>query len=162
MKMKITGRFEGNIIKADGHIIPFSLPNAIVDEGKNLILDTMFTAETQYTWYCGLVETFTVQSASDTMASHAGWVEYQTYDETVRQTWVAGAAVDKSVENPTTSYMEFTIDDATSPTLDGFFITSVDTKGGTTGKLWCTANFTTPPEVADNDVIQVQYIVTIA
>ena len=159
---ELIGNFKVRVIR-DGNIIyDETHRNGIVDEAKNALLDTMFNASTQATWYCGLMATLTTLSDSDTMASHAGWTEYTSYDETTREVWNPDVAASKEIKNPSTAYCEFTIDDATNPTIPGMFICSDSTKSGSSGTLWCTSAFSTAPTPADNDVVQVQYVLTIA
>ena len=144
----------------DGNIIHKQYAsNAVTTVGKNANLNICFGTTAKPTWYCGLIGGTPTFSVSDTMASHAGWTEYENYDEAVRQTWTPGAASDKAVENAT--LMDFTIDDAT-PSVSAIFIADDDTKGGTTGTLWATAPLSPVPTLEDNDVLQIRYKVTIA
>lgn len=70
-------------------------------------------------------------SASDTMASHAGWQELTAYGEATRPQWNYGTAANKLLTNANAA--SFTIN-ATS-TIKGFFLTTDSTKGGTSGTL---------------------------
>jgi hypothetical protein len=155
-------RFVVRILREGREVFSQEFSNAITDEGKNTLLETVFNAGTQYaTWYCGIIKSYTVLSTSDTMASHAGWIEYTAVDEATRQEWDTSAAADEAIQNDPGAYIAYNINDATAPTLAGIFITTENTLGGTTGVLWSTGTFSSPPTVADNDVIQVQYIVEI-
>lgn len=159
--LNVSGKFIVRILN-DGNIrFEEEFSNGIVDIGKNTILDTMFNSEGQSSWYCGLIGSLSVLSNNDIMASHSGWTEYTLYDEAARLEWIPDAAASKSLENPQTDYMEFTINDASEPTLPGIFICDTSTKGGATGILWSTGQFTNPPTVADDEVVQVQYKVSI-
>jgi len=157
--IKFSNYFKVRILRDDAIIFEDEFSNGVTIEGKNELLDTMFKAATQSTWYCGLMAISTVLSEDDTMASHAGWTEFTDYSEANRQTWVADAAVDASIENPSTAYIEFTA--TASAEIPGIFITSNNTISGTTGVLWATGNFNAAPTPAIGDVVQVQYIVNV-
>jgi hypothetical protein len=159
MDLSLTGQFHVNIIRNGETVFRQSPFNGIVDAGKNELLDVMFRSATQTTWYCGLILNISTLSDLDTMLVHSGWTEYTDYAEAVRQTWTADAATAKNIIN--TTLIEFTISDVTAPTLDGMFITNDSTKGATAGKLWCTSAFSSPPTVADGDIVQVQYSLTV-
>lgn len=136
-----------------------SFPNGIVDVGMNHLLDVVFHNQAQTaTWYIGLVNNsgFTAFANADTMASHSGWTELTAYDEATRVEWVELAAAARAITNTTTA--DFTI--SATATIKGIFVTSNNTKGGTTGTLWATAAFTTPVMVVDNDVLKITYTVS--
>lgn len=135
--------------------------NAVTTEGKNQLLDIMFRAQTQLTaWYFGLIDNagFSALAAADTMASHAGWTEFTDYSQSNRVQWSPGAASAGVVTNGTAA----TIDITGSGTLYGGFITSNNTKNGTSGKLWATAGFNTTKPVANGDTIKLTYSVTVS
>jgi hypothetical protein len=135
------------------------ISNGVTDGGINSILDIMFHGTTQITtWYLGLIDNagFTAVAPTDTMASHAGWDEFTDYDEANRVTWAEGAAASKSITNATPA--EFTIND--TGTIKGVFLTSENTKGGTTGGLWGTAVFSATRNVENEDVLRVTYTIT--
>jgi len=157
--LSLEGVFKTQIIRDGRVVFKQSFNNGIVQTGYNNILDVMFGSASKPSWYCGLIETITTLSTYDTMASHSGWSEYTSYDEATREIWTPSAASNKLIENIAANYIEFTVNDATPPTLDGIFICDNNTKGGTTGVLWSTAAFTNPPTPVDDDIIQVQYIV---
>lgn len=133
--------------------------NDIVTEGKNSLLDIMFRAQTQLTsWYIGLIDNsgFSALAAGDTMASHAGWTEFTNYSQANRVTWTTIAASGGSITNTTAA----TFDITGSGTLYGGFVTSDNTKGGTSGKLWATAAFNTTKPVTNGDQIKLTYTVS--
>lgn len=134
------------------------VPNGTTTVGLNAILDIMFHGTTQVTtWYAGLIDnaSFSALSAGDTMSSHAGWIENVDYDEAVRQTWSEGAA---SGGVTTGSVGTFTMN--ATKTIKGLFITSVSTKSGTTGTLWCTAAFGSNQSVTSGQTITSTYTCT--
>jgi hypothetical protein len=153
------GRFKIQHIR-DGKVIgEYDLPNGITDVGMNKLLDVMFHADAQITtWYIGLINNagFSALNNADTMGSHAGWAESTDYDEANRVTWQENAASARSITNTTTA--DFTMN--TTVTIKGIFVTSDNTKGGTTGTLWSTAAFGTNVSVVDNDQLKVSYSVS--
>jgi len=107
------------------------------DEGKNLIVNTgldylLNNDLTAATLYIGLTDGTPTVAAGDTMASHAGWLEVTAYDEVARQAWGQGAASGGVTTNATA--VKFTASGTT--TIGGGFLTTVATKGGSTGTLF--------------------------
>ena len=121
------------------------------------MLNTQFRGGTQQgSWFFGLVNNagWTANPATDTMASHPGWVEFTGYSEAVRQQWSPAAAASGALTNSTAAV--FTIN--TAATLKGFFISSNSTKGGTAGVLWSSVPFVTGNlTVANGDEIRLTY-----
>lgn len=158
-KMGMKGKFVIEHVR-DGKVIGnYDMPNGIVDVGLNSLLDVYFHNQAQIaTWYIGLIDNagFTALSNSDTMGSHTGWAESTAYDEATREEWVEDAAASRSITNSTPA--EFTMN--ATATLKGIFVTSVNTKGGTTGTLWSTAAFSSTVGVQDNDILRITYTVT--
>jgi hypothetical protein len=108
-----------------------------IDEGKNLIVNTGldYLLENDIvasTLYIGLTDGTPTPAAGDTMASHAGWVEVTAYDEANRIAWGQGAASGGVTTNATA--VTFTSSGTT--TVGGGFLTTVITKGGSTGTLF--------------------------
>jgi hypothetical protein len=151
------GKFHVQHFDRDGNLKgEYDFPNGITDVGLNHILETEFNGGTPVTaWYIGLIDnaSFSALAAGDTMGSHAGWIETSAYDEATRPEWTAGTASARSITNAST--VDFTIN--ATKTIKGIFITSNNTKGGTTGTLWSTAAFGSTVSVADDDVLKVTY-----
>lgn len=106
----------------------------ITTQGLNDLLDTYLGARAkEAAFYVGLISGtgYTGVSASDTMASHAGWTEYTDYSETSRPAISFGASSSGDVTNPVV--VSFTPNADAS--VAGFFITTVATKGGSTGRI---------------------------
>lgn len=116
------------------------IENLVVNAGLNHALDATLSAGTQITtWYLGLMSASPSAAAGDTMSSHGGWTEVTAYDEAARQTWTDGGVSGQSVSN-SGSPAVFTI--STNGTdVGGCFLTSVSTKGGTTGTLFAAGAF---------------------
>ena len=136
--------------------------NLVVNVGLKDMNDKYFTGSA-YTaaWYIGLYGAAATNdpAAGDTMASHAGWVEVTAYSETERPQAVFGAATtaDPSVISNSASVAVFSINGTT--TVGGAFLTSDDTKGGTTGVLFSAGDFQAPGDraVVSGDVINCTY-----
>lgn len=139
--------------KAGELIGTYELKNDITNQGKNALLDIMFHGTTQVTtWYIGLIDSsgYTAVAAGDTLASHAGWNEFTNYTGN-RPAWPEDAASGQITTNGTA----ITIAILGSGTLKGTFLASVAT--GTSGTLWGTALYTTPPAVTNGDSFKVTY-----
>jgi len=143
-----------------------TFPNVVTTVGKNLALDT-YLAGSAYTVtgpFIGLISStsFSAVSASDTMSSHAGWLEagnantphYSGSRPTA--SWSAASAGSKSLATPA-SYT-FT----GSGTVKGAFLTygsgasaTIDNTGGT---LYSAGLFTGGDKtVANTDTLSVTY-----
>jgi hypothetical protein len=138
-------------------------PNGITDEGMHYLLEVGFRSDAGMPvsqiapWYAGLIDNagFTGDNPSDTMASHTGWTEITTqYNEASRQTLAFPAASSRTI----TASVSFTMN--ASKTIQGIFVTSNNTKGGTTGTLWSTALFSTPPSLVTGNVLTANYSLT--
>lgn len=158
--MKLGGRFRVEHFDKDGKLKgTHEFPNGIVDVGLNHILETQFNGGTPVTaWYIGLINNsgYTALSAANTMASHSGWAETSAYDEATRPEWTAGTAASRSITNGTP--IDFSINATT--VIRGIFITSVNTKGGTSGVLWATALFASTVSAENGDTLKVTYTVS--
>lgn len=138
----------------------YNFLNDITNEGKNLILDVMFHDATQIastSWYGSLISSagYTALAAADTMASHGGWAEFTAYSQSNRVGWGPGAAASQAITNAT----PMTFDITSSGTVKGIFITSSNTKSGTSGKLWATGLFSADVPVSNGDQLKVTYTV---
>jgi hypothetical protein len=93
------------------------------------------------------------------MASHAGWTEVTDYSNSERPTATFGSATvaDPSVIDNSGSVAVFNINGTT--TVGGAFLSSDDTKGGSTGILFSAADFQSPGDrsVTSGDTLNVTY-----
>lgn len=114
--------------------------NIVVNVGLNDVLDKYFKGAA-YTaaFYVGLASSTPTFAAADTMASHGGWTEVTGYSEATRQALTLGSVASQSVDN-SASKATFSIN--ATVTIGGAFITTNNTKGGTTGILYGGAAFT--------------------
>lgn len=131
--------------------------NLVVNDGKNDILNKYFLGS-GYTaaWYIGLKNTGT-PVAGDTMASHGSWTENTTYSNATRPAFSPASSTAQSSTNSATP-ATFSINGTT--TIFGAFITSSNTKGGTTGVLFCAADFASSRAVVNGDTLNVTYTVS--
>jgi hypothetical protein len=137
-------------------------PNLVVNVGAQYMCGVALTSTTQTTsWYLGLYGAAASNNpaAADTMASHAGWTEVVPYSEATRPQCVFAAATlaNPSVATNSASKATFTIN--ASATVGGAFLTSNNTKSGTTGTLFSAADFGAPGDraVVSGDVLSVTY-----
>ena len=159
-KVGLKGRFQIEHRNKAGELIgKYDFPNGIVDEGLNHILETQFNGGTPITsWYVGLIDnaSFSALANADVMNSHAGWQESDDYSEATRPEWTAGTAASRQITNSAT--VDFSIN--ATVTLKGIFITSNNTKNGTTGVLWSTAAFSSNVSANNGDTLKVTYTVS--
>jgi hypothetical protein len=139
-------------------------PNLVVNSGLKLMNDTFF-AGTTYTavWYLGLIAgpgSSTTFNQADTMASHLGWTEDTTYANANRPTVTFGSATLADPSVIATTATSFSINGAT--TVAGAFLTTDNTKGGTTGTLFSASDFTGGDRIlASGDTLNVTYTFTL-
>lgn len=158
--LKFNNTFEVEHIR-DGKVIGIhKFKNDIVNVGKNLLLDAMFFGATQVVaadWCLGLISNsgYSALAAADTMSSHAGWTEFTGYSQSTRVAWGHASSTAQS----TTNSSPVTFDITSTGTVKGIFVTSEDTKGGTTGTLWATALFNADVPVVNGDQFRITYTV---
>lgn len=130
--------------------------NAVTILGQNSILDIMFDGDPQIgAWYLGLIDdvSFELLESDDTMAVHPGWVEFLGYSELTRPQWVGDPTVNGLKIN--TLAIDFNV--TADAIIRGGLLSSDDTKGGTIGLLWGTAEFAEEMVVENGDVIKALY-----
>lgn len=135
--------------------------NLVVNVGLQDMNAKYFTGSS-YTaaWYIGLygAGASNTPAASDTMSSHAGWTEVTDYSQSTRPACTFGTPTtsDPSVATNTASPASFSINGTT--TVGGAFLTSNNTKGGTTGTLFSASDFTGGDRsVVSGDTLTVTY-----
>lgn len=132
---KLSTHYRIECVGADGQVKWVEeFDNLVVTAGLNDSLDKHLKGSS-YTaaWYVGLTAASPSFAAGDTMSSHAGWTEEQTYSNATRPTLTLGTVSGGSVDN-SASKASFTING--SATIGGAFVVSNSTKGGTTGTLY--------------------------
>ena len=133
--------------------------NLVTTEGLNHVLSIVLDGGTQITtWYVGLAGAGT-KAAADTMSSHSGWAVVADYSESVRQTLTLGTASAGSIDN---SACKATFSINGTATVAGAFITSNNTKSGTTGTLYGVVDFSASRSVVSGDTLTVTVTLTAA
>ena len=145
------------------------------DENHNLVvnvglqdMNAKYFTGSAYTaaWYLGLygAGASNTPAASDTMSSHAGWTEVTAYSQSTRPACTFGTptTANPSVATNSASAATFSINATT--TVGGAFLTSSNTKGGTTGTLFSAADFSSPGDrsVVSGDTLTVTYTLSLA
>lgn len=134
------------------------ITNAIVNQGKNALLDIMFGGSTQKTtWFIGLIDNagFTTLDVTHTHSSHAGWTESTAYSQATRPAWDEAAAAAESMASATPSVFSININ---STALNGIFVSEFNTKGSTAvGILWSEASFGAVLNTNSGDTVNITY-----
>jgi hypothetical protein len=164
-----TGTFEIQCYDKDGNLKWLdTIDNLVVNVGKNLMLDTIFTGSsfTAVGPYMGLVNASPAPTATDTMSSHGGWLEVgnanaPTYTSPrPTPSWSSATGGSKT----TASAVIFSI--TSSGTVGGCFIVTgtgaSSTIGSTTGTLFSCGAFTGGNKtVSAGDQINVTYSLSV-
>jgi len=127
-------------------------------EGRNYAINAAIRGATQTsTWYCGLIssERFKRRAVTDTASEHGGWIESTAYTQANRVTWSPDAAEDGKAQNSTAMVFTFNADTE----ISGFFISSSNTKGGTSGIIFSTAGIGSSLKYANGANATVTYTV---
>jgi hypothetical protein len=166
---KATGVFEIKCHDKDGNLKwEAQSKNLVVNVGLQYMAGTALDGTTARltTWYLGLygAGSSNTPAAGDTMASHAGWTEVTAYSNAnrVTATFVAATTANPSVVTNSASPAVFNING--TATVGGAFLTSDNTKGGTTGTLFSAADFGSPGDrnVVNSDTLSVTYTFSLA
>lgn len=163
-----TGKYVVECFDKDGNLKWVAeSKNLVVNVGLQYMAGVALTSTTQITsWYIGLYGAAASNNpaATDTMSSHAGWTENTTYSEATRPaaTFAAATNANPSVVTNSASKAAFTINGTT--TIGGAFLTSNNTKLGTTGTLFSAADFSAPGDrsVVSGDILNVTYTFSLA
>lgn len=167
-KLGAGGVFHVQCFDADGNLKwEVEKHNLVVNVGLQDMNAKYFTGSA-YTaaWYIGLYGAGSTNNpaASDTMSSHAGWTEVTAYSQATRPAATFGVptTANPSVATNSASPASFTINATT--TVGGAFLTSNNTKSGTTGTLFSAVDFSAPGDrsVVSGDVLQVTYSFSLA
>ena len=155
--LRVGGIFEADCYDKDGNLKWSDVAkNIVVNAGLNHILDVQFHGTTQVDpWYVGLKLTGTAASV-DTLATHSGWTEATGYTGN-RKAYVEAAASGKSITN-SANKASYSI--GATATIAGAFVASVS--AGTSGILFCAANFTSARAVENGDTLEVTYTISAA
>ena len=161
-KIGIGGVFEIECYDKDGELKwKDDAHNMWVQEGRDYILNVIFKNGTRNDpLYVGLFEQET--PSDDWTMSNNGttWHENTDYSESARQEFIDG-----DISGTTTRQLDNDDNIATfsitaSATLKGAFLTTDNTKGGTSGTLLCAATFDEGDRnVTNGDTVKVKYTV---
>lgn len=142
-------------------------PNLVVNEGLQDMNAKYFTGTT-YTaaWYLGLYGSGATNSpaAGNTMASHGSWTEVTDYSQATRPACTFGTPTTANPSVATNSASPATFSINATTVVGGAFLTSNNTKGGTTGILYSAADFSAPGDrsVVSGDTLSVTYTLSLA
>ena len=142
-------------------------PNLVVNGGLQDMNSKYFTGSA-YTaaWYIGIYGAAASNNpaASDTMSSHAGWTEVTAYSQATRPACTFGTPTTANPSVATNSASPATFSINATTTVGGAFLTSNNTKGGTTGTLYSAADFSAPGDrsVVSGDTLSVTYTLSLA
>ncbi len=135
--------------------------NVVTDEGINHALNVIFNgASAVTTWYIGLFINNYTPVAGDTASGFPATAGEATtqYSEGARQTYVEATSTAKSITN-SANKATFTAASATTVTVYGAFLSSVSTKGGTSGILMAASKFATAKPLEGGDQLLVTYTI---
>lgn len=162
-KVKAGGVFTVQCFDKDGQLKwEAKEHNLVVNVGLKDMNEKYFSGS-GYTaaWYLGLYGAAASNNpaAGDTMASHAGWTEITAYSQATRPQAIFGTATtaDPSVISNALSVAVYSVNG--TATVGGAFLTSDNTKGGTTGTLFSAGDFQSPGDraVVSGDTLNVSY-----
>lgn len=167
-KLKVGGVFTVQCYDKDGNLKWEESSHNLVVNGGLQDMNAKYFTGSSYTaaWYLGLygAGASNTPAASDTMSSHAGWTEVTAYSNATRPACTFGTptTANPSVATNSASPASFSINGTT--TVGGAFLTSNNTKGGTTGILFSAADFSSPGDrsVVSGDTLTVTYTLSLA
>lgn len=141
-------------------------PNLLPDEGVLHALNVVFGATAKIsTWYLALYGGAISPAAGWTAASFAATASEITsltegYSNATRQTWTPAAAAAGAIDNYA-SRATFNIVTASTVTVNGAAMLSVNTRGGTTGVLASATRFAAARTMSNGDIFQLGYRITL-
>lgn len=165
-RLKASGLWRVECRDKDGNLKwTEEVKNIITTEGKNDAL-TQYLKGSSYTatWYVGLIDnaSFSAIAVGDTAAQIGGtngWTECTGYSNSTRVTWTGGTASAGSIDNSASAAV-FNIN--ATKTVNGAFLVSTNTKGGTTGKIYAEVSFGSTRSVISGDTLTVTYTLTLS
>lgn len=151
--MKIGGFFTVECFGEDGQRKwKDEVHNLVVNQGLQHVLDVLFAGGAQINpWYIGLTDGSPTPAAGDTLASHAGWTEFDEYSDDRKE--FVDVRSGQVVSN-TASRASFSIN--ASGTVGGAFLAAAAT-GTSAVLLSVTALTGGDRSVANGDTVQVTY-----
>ena len=138
-------------------------PNKVTTVGVQ-DMNTKYFTGSAYTgaFYLGLITgpgASNTYNFADTMSSHAGWTEATGYSQANRPTCTFGAPTNANPSVATNSASTASFSMTGSATIGGAFLTTNNTKSGTTGTLFSAASFQSPGDrtVVNGDTLVLTY-----
>lgn len=162
-KVKAGGVFKVQCFDKDGLLKWEAESHNLVVNGGLQDMNAKYFTGSSYTatWYLGLYGSGSTNNpaAGDTMSSHAGWTEVTAYSQSTRPTCTFGTPTTANPSVATNSASPATYSINATTTVGGAFLTSNNTKGGTTGTLFSAADFSSPGDrsVVSGDTLTVTY-----
>lgn len=136
--------------------------NLVTTAGRNDLVNQYFKGSA-YTaaFYVGLIDNagFTAIAAADTMSSTPGWDESTAYSGTNRPALTLGTASGGSADN---SASRAVFNMTGTATINGAFVTTGITKGGTAGVLYSAGSFASARALQNGDTLNVTVTVGFA
>jgi hypothetical protein len=175
-QVSATGRYDVKCLDADGNLKwEENFSNYVMNLGKANLLNVYLNASTPTTvWYLGLVDNASFTSyntATDTLASHSGWLENINYtyggssSNRATVSWAAaasstgGGADTAGTGTITSNQATFLI--SASVTIKGALLCATQARGTTTnggaGLLYSAGSFATARAVISGDQLLVTY-----
>jgi hypothetical protein len=168
-------------LRRDGRVLTSGRTrNTVVNEGKNDFLNKIFNGGTtqgmaSLDWWLGIVDNsgFGAFDVTDTLVTHSGWTEFTDYtpvlpslysgqESTSRGYWWRnGASSGEVLGADATGSITFTFSNGTTKMLQGIFVTTDQTRDGTSGIIWATAPFVSPVTVNSGDTMNLHYNVSL-
>jgi len=163
---KAVGRYKLECRDKDGNLKWVAEEdNLVVNVGLQYMAGSALTSTAQITtWYLGLITGPGVTTAAgDTMASK-GWTEFTGYSNANRVTATLTAATNANPSVVTNSGSPANFNVNATATVGGAFLTSDNTKGGTSGTLFSEKAFSSPGDrsVVSGDILAVTYTFSLA
>ena len=149
-RLRLSGRYSGQIIRAGKVIHEFEDDNLIVNEGLNALNDIMFHGSSQITaWYLGVFEgNYTPVSTVTAATIASAATECTAYASTTRPSYDEAASASQVTTNAA-SRASFVFN--ATKTIYGGFLVSTNTKSGTGGTLFSALRFSTSKAVDSGD-----------
>jgi hypothetical protein len=158
---KIGGVFNIEVYDKYGNLkIKKNFNNSWTNEGMSWLMNRSFKSikASDLSYYIGLINSSGTITASDVMASHSGWTENINYDEITRPAWNQDDPVESggviSAVNSTKRSFTINVD---SQSVYGAFLSSDNSKSGTSGKLLAEGALDSQIDLNDDDVIKIGY-----
>lgn len=157
-KVGLGGVFKAECYDKDGNLKwSEEFPNLVVNTGLAFINTQVFTGSNySATWYMGVIDGGASYAAADTMSSHGGWTENVDYLQAARPTLAFNATT--TADPAVIASIAATYTMSANATIGGAFLSTDNTKGGTTGTLFSAGNFTVGNRgLVSGDTLNVTY-----